>query len=166
MTITEYAKLRNQTPQTISRWINNHKDLFDGHIMSNGKTKELDEVAVRELDNKYPPKLVQVVEDCELKRKAENYLQEVIRLREELSQNKSDMLALYDKFRETESKAALLDERTTRLHEVEEQLKNLQDECKQTEIKLAVQHEKTQALSEELDHLRKRNFFQRLFNMS
>lgn len=166
MTITEYAKLRNQSPQTVSRWINNHKDLFDGHIKTSGKTKELDEIAVRELDNQYPPRLVQVVEDVELQRKAENYLQKIMELQNELSQNKADMLLLYDKFLETEHNAALLEERTTRLQETEEELKKLQQEHKESEIELAIQHEKTRTLTDELDRLRNRNFFQRLFNMS
>ncbi len=166
MTITEYAKLRNQSPQTVSRWINNHKDLFDGHIKTSGKTKELDEIAVRELDNQYPPRLVQVVEDVELQRKAENYLQKIMELQNELSQNKADMLLLYDKFLETEHNAALLKERTTRLQETEEELKKLQQEHKESEIELAIQHEKTRTLTDELDRLRNRNFFQRLFNMS
>lgn len=166
MTITEYAKLRNQSPQTVSRWINNHKDLFDGHIKTSGKTKELDEIAVRELDNQYPPRLVQVVEDVELQRKAENYLQKIMELQNELSQNKADMLLLYDKFLETEHNAALLEERTTRLQETEEELKKLQQEHKESEIELAIQHEKTRTLTDELDRIRNRNFFQRLFNMS
>ncbi len=165
MTITEYAKLRNQTPQTVSRWINNHKHLFEGHIKINGKTRELDDIAIRELDNQYPPNLVQVVEDVELQRKADHYLQEIMKLQNELSENKADMIVLYDKCLEFEHSAALLEERTARLQETEEALKELREEHQASEIELAIQHEKTQALTEEIERLRKRNFFQRLFNV-
>ena len=63
MTITEFARSREQQPQTISRYINRHADLFKGHTKKTGKTVELDAAAVELLDKVYPlPKPVTLIQ--------------------------------------------------------------------------------------------------------
>lgn len=61
MTITEFAKSRNQQPQTISRYISRHEE-FEGHTKKVGKNVELDDIAIAYLDEVYPlPKPVHVI---------------------------------------------------------------------------------------------------------
>ena len=63
MNLTEFAKSRNQKTQTISIYINRHKEDFENHITKKGKTLKLDETAIELLDKQYPqPKPVQVVQ--------------------------------------------------------------------------------------------------------
>ena len=63
MTITEFASTRNVQMQTISVYIRRHKEKFKGHIKQNGKTRELDEVALKLLEEQYPlPKPVTIIE--------------------------------------------------------------------------------------------------------
>ena len=53
VTITEFAKSRNQQPQTISRYISRHSE-FEGHTKKIGKAVAFDEVALRLLEKVYP----------------------------------------------------------------------------------------------------------------
>lgn len=62
MTITEFAKGRDVEPQTVSRYIARHTEVFKGHVSKKGKVQELDEKALEILEKKYPlPKPVTVL---------------------------------------------------------------------------------------------------------
>lgn len=61
MTITEFARSRNEQVNTVSKYIREHPE-FEGHIKQKGKQKILDDKALELLDVKYPlPKPVTII---------------------------------------------------------------------------------------------------------
>lgn len=54
MKIKEFIENRTCEQQAVQRYILRHPELFDGHAVRQGKELELDDVAVRFLEKKYP----------------------------------------------------------------------------------------------------------------
>lgn len=141
--LIKFAEERNEKPDTIRKYINRRKDEFEGHIRIIGKQMELDEVAVKLLEEKYPlPKPIEIVqgvnpddymEVLEQLNKAKDL---VIQLQKEL-QTKTEQIAA------AEAVKVLLEDREGQLREMKE---------KQTEM------------DAELKRLRSRNLWERIWN--
>lgn len=50
-------------------YMSRHQELFEGHTTRNGKSVELDEEAIKILEEQYPlPEMVQIIRDPELEK--------------------------------------------------------------------------------------------------
>lgn len=96
MTITEFAKSRNQQPQTISRYISRHPE-FTSHTKKIGKNVELDEIALEMLDEVYPlPKPVMIINGIP----EEEHLKALADKDSQIQQLQAAMIALQNKYSE------------------------------------------------------------------
>lgn len=139
MTITEFARSRNEQVNTVSKYIREHSE-FEGHITSKGKQRFLDDFAIELLDKKYPlpkPVILQqgIPEEEHLKALQEKddtiqHLQQVII---DIQAKQSSLLL---ELGELKGKSLLLEDKEKQVQE----------------------------MKEELETLKNKTFFQRLFN--
>ena len=67
MYLVDFCEVRNVKPNTVSAYINKHKDVFDGKVEREGKKMWLTDAAIDLLEKKYPlPQPIQMVQDPEL----------------------------------------------------------------------------------------------------
>lgn len=139
MTITEFARSRNEQVNTVSKYIRQHPE-FEGHTKRKGKTVMLDDVALDLLDKKYPlPKPVTVINGIP---EDEHY--KMIQEKDEQIQGLQDKLI---SLQETQSQLML------ELGELRSKALLLEDKERENE-----------RLTSELDRVMKRGFLDRLFN--
>ncbi len=118
MTITEFSESRGLKTQTVSIYIKRHPEEFEGHIKTEGKAKELDEVALELLEAQYPlPQPIMVVEDKETRKQLEAAKDRIIELqgqlldaRAQLADAQQKALLLESTERELDSKTEALDQ--------------------------------------------------------
>ena len=85
MRIVDFAKARNLENQAVTRYINRHREIFDGHISKEGRQIVLDEIALSVLEEKYPlPKPVQVLEDTAARKQLIEAQEMIIKLQQQL----------------------------------------------------------------------------------
>lgn len=139
MTITEFARSRNEQVNTVSKYIREHQE-FKGHTSRKGKNVVLDDVALDLLDKKYPlPKPVTVINGIP---EEEHY--KMIQEKDEQIQGLQDKLI---SLQETQSQLML------ELGELRSKALLLEDKERENE-----------RLTSELDRVMKRGFLDRLFN--
>lgn len=151
MKLIDFCSIRNIQTQTVGKYIDRHPELFDGHISKVGKQSVLDETAEAILAEMYPIKPVEVSkEHLELIKKLDSYQQLVIQLQQEIIQKDKILL-------ETQNNLNLLEYKTQELEE-------LKEESKKLEASIFDLEKNNQDLLKELDRLKNRNLFERLFN--
>lgn len=185
MTIKEFIKNRTCERQAVQRYILRHPELFDGHIVKQGKEFDLDDVAVRILAEKYPlAKPVQVIqgipqEDYDaLDRKYQKALEDGMQLAKEYAKitkwqaEKAQEIAAADQ-RTLQLKAA-----NDAVKALEAQNRDLSDDNEKKDKSLTELETKLEAASGELrealarekdkdtkmEKLLKRNLWQRIWN--
>lgn len=151
MNISEFAESRNLQSQTVSIYIRRHPEQFDGHTSRDGKSVELDEVALDLLDKAYPlPQPVEIIKDTEIlkalsatQRELTEAQKVIISLQAQI-QEKSDLISA------AQANQLLLEVKEEELHAKDELNMELQ--------------RRAEAAEAELDKLKKRSFWERLFN--
>ena len=120
--LKDFAKEHNLDNQTVSRYINRHKELFDQHAIKEGQNIILDDVALEILGKKYPFPEPVVVQDQAAREK---------------------LLEVTEKYAAAMEKITLLTEQNAQLLVIqskqrflEEENKNLTDDLDRTEQEL------------------------------
>jgi hypothetical protein len=148
MTITDFAVSRGIQSQTVSIYIRRHFEEFKGHTKKNGKSVELDEIALQILEEQYPlPAPVQVIEDTESRQELIKVQKLVIQLQEKLNnatmqiaQAEATKMLLEDK----EHQLAKAEERAERMEKRAEEIKReLTQELDQVRLALETEKNKT-----------------------
>lgn len=122
MKLKDFAKEHNLDNQTVSRYINRHKELFNQHAIKEGQNIILDDVALEILGKKYPFPEPVVVQDQAAREK---------------------LLEVTEKYAAAMEKITLLTEQNAQLLVIqskqrflEEENKNLTDDLDRTEQEL------------------------------
>ena len=135
MTISEFAESRNVQSQAVNRYVLRHSEEFSGHTQKVGKNIELDDEAVRILDEKYPlPKPVQLVEGVP----TEDYLA----VQKELNAAKNTIIGLQNKLTDYSMKIASAEAIHLRLEDKEKELQSVKTDLKNSEDDKAQLREK------------------------
>lgn len=187
MKVADFTRGRNVENQAITRYINRHPELFDGHVMKDGREIVLDDVALDILNEKYPlPQPIQIVEDTEARRQLIEAQQMIIKLQQQLveaapiialaehnqylisqmQQENEDLKSENAHLKETEVKLKADNEflqRTQLLCKTyEKSLQEYDTLIKTTEDSLHMAEQRAEKLQEELDAERNKSWFQKL----
>lgn len=85
MKIVDFAKQRGADPDTITRYIKRHPELFEGHLSFDGNKMVVDDIAVKILEEKYPlPAPVEIIKDTRSQELLIQEQQKVAALQEQL----------------------------------------------------------------------------------
>lgn len=140
MTITEFARSRNEQVNTVSKYIREHSE-FEGHVTSKGKQRILDDVAIELLDVKYPlPKpviLQQGVPQEEHLKALQEKDEQIQQLQKVIIEMQAKQGGLLEELGELRGKTLLLEDREKQIEEYKG----------------------------EIDKLKSKTFLQRLFNI-
>ena len=146
MTIKEFCQSRNISQNTVSMYMSRNKKLFQGHKKTVGKHVQLDEVAVSILSEMYPlPEVIEVVE-------APNEA-----LKNKVMQLQDIIINLQNQTADLKAKAALYDAQCLLLEDRENRIQELKIEKEAAEQKAA-------DLDAEIERIRNRNLWQRIFD--
>lgn len=122
MILNEFAKSRNEKPDTIRKYINRHPEQFAGHISKSGNKMELDSVAQELLEEVYPlPRPVEVIVDTESR-------EELIRMQKLLIQAQQEMMRMQTLVAQAEAQKILLEDKESQLNDAREEIKELRAE--------------------------------------
>ena len=122
MILIEFAKSRNEKPDTIRKYINRHPEQFAGHISKSGNKMELDSVAQELLEEVYPlPRPVEVIVETESR-------EELIRMQKLLIQAQQEMMRMQTLVAQAEAQKILLEDKESQLNEAREEIKELRAE--------------------------------------
>ena len=125
--IKAFAEPRGADVKTIHKYLNRHKEEFEGHTRRLGKTTLLDETAIELLDKVYKhPKPVQVVQDDEAREENAKLRERVIMLYEK----NNELLEENGRLKEA---AAMLEVRDARIAALED--KSQRDEAERERLK-------------------------------
>ena len=151
LSIKDYAKQNNITYEAVRQQIKRYREQLDDHIIQDGRTQFLDDIAVAFLDEKRQKNPVVVYQQGK-DEQIEELQQEVTRLlrKQEALRDQIDELKEYKMLAEKE-RLALEDARTAQERRQQELL--LREAAMDEEVKTAVQ-EATEAQKTELDELR------------
>ena len=143
MLLKDYAESRQKKTDTLRKFISRHEE-FTGHTKHGKKGLEIDEEAVKLLDESFPPPVeIVAAPDAELQKKVMQ-LQEVI-------------IKLQAQQADLQAKAALADARSLLLEDREQRIQELKTEKETAEHRAA-------ELDAELERIRNRNLWQRIFD--
>lgn len=173
MTIKEFCGCRPhiQTPSVI-KYIKRNSELFEGHISGSGQQTELDDVAIKILEEKYPMPMDVIPSPnaeliAELDR-AKNYiiqLQQNEIVREKLlAKAELDKAMLEEKRIQLLESKSLCDDLQSQNSELHEEIGRLKARLEQAEREASRASEEASKATLEAEKLRNRNFWQRLFN--
>lgn len=122
MKLVDFAKSRNERPDTIRKYISRHQEEFAGHTNKSGNKMELDEEAVELLEEVYPlPAPVEVIVDTTSR-------EELIRTQKLLIQAQQEMMRMQTLVAQAEAQKILLEDRESQLAEAKEELAQLRAE--------------------------------------
>lgn len=133
VTISEFLEGRNVERQAVTRYINRHKEDFDGHTSKSGREIELDETAVRLLEAKYPiPAPVEIIVDHESRDKLLKAQEQIIYLQQTVCKLQNELL-------EAEKNKMLLEDTKTRLEASEAKIEELEGQLEAEQQKTWLQ---------------------------
>ena len=143
MRVTDFLSGRNVERQAVTRYMNRHEEIFNGHTKKVGKEIELDDVAVEELEKVYPsPHPVNLVNGVPQ--------EEYIRVQSELIECQQKMNDLQNRFIEVQDKLAvakaseyMLEDRNKRIEALEARQEDKEQEIKALQEELAKERSKT-----------------------
>lgn len=150
MTITAFLQGREVERQAVTRYINRHPEIFEGHTRKEGKEIDLDEYAVDYLAELYPlikpVTLIQGVpqedyikiqgELIEAHRRLYTLSERLSEAQGQLSMANATQMLLEDKER-------LVDEQKQELSEKDKEIAELRERLQQSEVALATERAKT-----------------------
>lgn len=164
MFLKDFAEIRGVKADTVATYIRRHPEIA-ALTSSEGYQMVLSDEAIEILDKKYPmPKPVQIVQDTESLKK--------------LAEAQAKLNELHEKYEEllkTNTKLALQAGRVQLLQEANDkneekiasqtvELADLKAEKQQLEARAGTAEQELAEARQELDRLKNRSFFQRLFN--
>ena len=166
MTVLDFCKHRQVQAQTVMQYIRRNPDKFDGHTTKNGQSWELDEVAIKLLENKYPmPAEVMAPLDAELVQQLEAQKDLIIELQQKII-IQAELIAT------AQANQLLLTERTSQLEELKSEKTDLTAENLSLQARIVELRDNArtyQALAEEtrkeLEAYKNRPFWKRVFNV-
>lgn len=122
MNLREFAKSRNEKPDTIRKYISRHPEQFSGHTSMSGNKMELDKVALVLLEEVYPlPRPVEVIVETESR-------EELIRMQKLLIQAQQEMMRMQTLVAQAEAQKILLEDKESQLNDAREEIKELRAE--------------------------------------
>lgn len=160
--LTKFAESRNEKADTVRKYINRHKEQFEGHFEVNGHQMLIDEKAVEILGEVYPlPKLVEVVNGVDPMEYAE-----VLKQKSDIQNELTSLQNLYREkiglISQAEATMKLLEDK----EKLVEELKNANESLAEYNISLREENAKANLLCEmqekELEKLKNRTFLERL----
>ena len=158
MKLIDFCSIRTIQVQTVSRYIERHPELFEGHVSKDGQYSVLDEIAENILAEKYPIKPVEVSGE-QLK-----LLQELLEKEKEINLLKSNINNLLSEMNKLSGVQYLLESKTSELEEIKEDSKKLERSIFDLEKQNQDLLKELESVKKEKERLENRNFFQRLFN--
>lgn len=165
MTILDFCENRKVQVSTVTMYIKRNPDLFESHVSKSGQHTEIDEEAFKILDAKYPipPELIPAP-DAELMAELDRAKNYIIQLQQQvIEQNNILALAERNKFLLEEAREDC-DNLQRRNDLLNEEIGMLKAQLSISGEKVAKANEEALRASEELERLRNRSFWQRLFN--
>lgn len=170
MTIKEFCRVRPniQVPSVI-KYMKRRSDLFEGHISGSGQQTELDDVAIKLLEEKYPmPMEVISSPNAELIAELDRAKNYIIQLQQEAIQHEKLMAkAELDKVMLEERRVQLLEETLevkAVCNDLQGQNAALHEELGRLKAQLEQAEQEASRASQEAEKLRSRSFWQRVFN--
>ena len=168
MTISEFAKSHNVESGAVRMYLLRHKEEFGNHVDNTKKMVELDETAVKMLEEQYPlPKPVTIINGIpeeEHRKLLEEYneaLKQIARLQataaeqaQKIASAEAKQLLLEEKERQLESQARLLSNVREELKESRATADALHQRKYETDLENVELQGKTEQLQEELERLR------------
>ncbi len=179
MKLTGFAKERGIPRDTITQYIRRNPELFEGHTKVDGKWLIIDEEAERLLNEKYPlPKPVEIIEDKESRAKLIKAQELIIQLQDKLGQAQGKIaqaeamqLMLEDKERQLDRAEGQIEKMEAEAADLRSENKRLMMENSETfrhvqELKAqnTVIIEANEEITKELERLKNRGLFARIFN--
>lgn len=150
MTVTAFLQGREVERQAVTRYINRHPEIFEGHTQKEGKEIELDEYAVEYLSEQYPLiKPVTVIDGISYEEyiKAQDQLLKaqntVLDLTGRLSEAKEQLATARATELLLEDRERLVAEQKQELSERDKEIAELQERLRQSEVALATEKAKT-----------------------
>jgi predicted transcriptional regulator len=155
MKITEFLEGRDTERQAVTRYINRHNEIFNGHIEKVGKELELDAVAVKELEKAYPlPKPVQVVNGVP-KDEFIRVQKELINSKDVINELRSRLMEAQEQISEAKANAILLEDKRQLVAELEKRIDRKDEEINKL-------HDDLNMLHEDLATEKSKTWFQKL----
>ena len=116
--LSKFAESRGVKQGTVSKYINRHSEMFEGHTEIKGNAMLLDDTAIDILDEVYPlPKPIEVIQDIET-------IKELSQARKELNDLKDEMVKNAKVVAQAEATIKLLETAEIELDETRTELKN------------------------------------------
>lgn len=165
MTILEFCTARGIQTQRVLKYIQRHTDQFEGHVIKKGQSVEVDDFALRILEEKYPipPDLIPSP-NAELQAQlaaAKDYI--IVLQKEAIQHEKLLAKAELDKILLEERNIQLLESKAT-CDDLQGQNAELQQEIGRLTAKLEQAEQEASRASQEAEKLRSRSLWQRIFN--
>lgn len=165
MTVLDFCKHREVQATTVMQYIRRNPEKFEGHTSKNGISWEIDEFALKLLEDKYPmPAEIMAPLDAELARQLEEQKDLIIELQQKIIKQ-NDLIS------SAQANQLLLTERTTQIEELKIEKADLTTEnaalvtqIAELQAQLHQSQEETKRAQETAESLRNRTFWQRLFN--
>ena len=163
--LTNFAESRNEKPDTIRKYINRHKDEFEGHCSFCGTKMEIDDYAEKMLDQLYPlPKPVEIIEDTESRKELIKAQKLIIQLQQKISeqslalaQAEATKILLEDKEEQLKEKRNELDEKKIELDEAKQEISSQR-------ARADAEKAKAEEAQREIDRLKNRGLLERILN--
>lgn len=156
MNISEFARSRGVEPQTVRHYVNDHEDIKK-HTKKVGKTVELSDEAIELLDKVYPlPRPVQLVNGVDP--------DEHKAVQDKLTAAQEFIIKLQNKMMEDQKLLAQAEAQKQLLEDKEAQLNAAKVEGEKKDTEIDDLKKANEDLRVELERLKNRSFFDRLFN--
>ena len=156
MNISEFARSRGVEPQTVRHYGNDHEDIKK-HTKKVGKTVELSDEAIELLDKVYPlPRPVQLVNGVDP--------DEHKAVQDKLTAAQEFIIKLQNKMMEDQKLLAQAEAQKQLLEDKEAQLNAAKVEGEKKDTEIDDLKKANEDLRVELERLKNRSFFDRLFN--
>ena len=165
MNVLDFCSARGLQTQRVIKYIQRNPDLFEGHTTKSGQSTELDDTALKILEEKYPlPPEIIASPNKELLEQLNSAKDYIIRLQQEaIKQEKLLVQAQTDR--------VLLEERSQQMQELKSEREELKGEnaslmaqIAELQAQLQLSQEQTKTAQREAESLRNRTFWQRIFN--
>lgn len=143
MTTSEFIAGRDVDRQAVTRYINRHPEIFEGHTQKVGKEIDLDDTAIAALNEQYPlAKPVTVIQGVPE--------EEYIKLQAELTEAYKRLYTLSERLSEAQEQIAmakatqlLLEDKEQRIEEQKEELADKDKELAELREQLQAERSKT-----------------------
>ena len=131
MNLVEFCRLHNAKQNTVSMYISNHKEEFDGHIIkiAGKKGVELDDTAYQLLEEQYPlPTKIEVVEDSYTRDQVLELQKALLEEQRKVQELQQKLIGQMAENSDLSAKALLLEDREHQIESKNEELKIADEE--------------------------------------